>query len=119
MCNLLNVAPKVYDHWVRVFGENFAWYYTSADQWSYDYLVKTTAYWQWWNKQQELRDALFLQEMEAYQSTGCYATLFELWIDANAAAEIAGRPPKRALDESYQLMLVAVDKERNGELTNK
>jgi len=81
-------------------------------------MTRTAAYWRWWNKLQYLRDETFLIEMEGYAGTNSEKELMELWLDANSPEEIEVRPTKQVLQSTYQLMLEAVDKERNGQLTN-
>lgn len=113
---LLGITEQAYTAIVEQLGYNFAWHYTMHHAWSVEYLTKTAAYWKWWNNQQYLRDEMFLTEMEDYRNTGSEVLLMELWLDNNSPEEIEGKPPKRALDASYQLMLQAVDKEREGRL---
>lgn len=118
LCKLLGISDETYAGIVEKLGYDFAWHYTQHHKWSVQYMTRTAAYWRWWNKLQYLRDETFLIEMEGYAGTNSEKELMELWLDANSPEEIEVRPTKQVLQSTYQLMLEAVDKERNGQLTN-
>jgi len=116
ICDLLGITEETYVLYVEQFGYAFAWHYTMHHSWSVEYLTKAAAYWRWWNSHQYLRDETFLVEMESYKNTDSEGLLWDLWLDHHAPGNVEIMPNKKILDASYQLMLEAVNNEKEGQL---
>ena len=114
---LLLISEETFAGIVEQLGYDFAWHYTMHDDWSVKYLTFSKSYWNWWKSQWNLRDELFLLEMEAYKNTGSENILMDMWLDHHSPKHVASYPDKFILQEAYQLMLEEVNKEKEGQLS--
>lgn len=114
--NLLGITHDTYSTTVEQLGYGFAWHYTQHNEWSVNYLTKAAAYWNWWKKQWQLRDEVFVVEHTAYANTGSENELLELWLDHHDPQQVECYPSAFILQQAWTQMVEEVDKEKGGVL---
>lgn len=113
---LLELSHDAWAGIVEKHGLAFAWHYTLHDEWSVNYLTKTASYWNWWKRQWNVRDEIFLEEYRSYARSGSAPELLELYLDHHQPEEVESYPCRYIMDEAWQLMLEDVSREKEGKL---